>query len=117
MPDEGKVVKTAHERYWAVWGDTEAASESFKNKRTMTDYTKFDWARDRYDLSRWADCEASEPSVDLEAVTEPIDCCEHKLKLSECDRIYEEFGIEKGTDLYVDCNMWLLNQGPQLVEG
>jgi hypothetical protein len=27
--------------------------ESFLDERTMDNYTKFDWARDRYDLSRW----------------------------------------------------------------
>lgn len=59
----------------------------------------------------------SVPSVDLEAVEVPVDCREHTLKMSEADKVYEEFGVESGTDLMFQCNMWLLNSGPQLVEG
>lgn len=59
----------------------------------------------------------SEPSVDLATVERQVDCTEHKLKISECDKVYEEFGVKGGTDLYMQCNMWLLCSGPQLVEG
>lgn len=59
----------------------------------------------------------SEPSVDLATFKGQVDCSKHRLKISECEKIYEEFGVEKGTDLEMDCNMWLLNSGPQLVEG
>ena len=59
----------------------------------------------------------SEPSVDLATVEGQVDCSKHRLKISVCEKIYEEFGVEKGTDLEMDCNMWLLNSGPQLVEG
>ena len=59
----------------------------------------------------------SEPSVDLATVERAVDCREHRLKLSELDKIYEEFGVESGTDLYVSCNMAVLQSGPQLVEG
>jgi hypothetical protein len=59
----------------------------------------------------------SEPSVDLATFEGQVDCTKHKLKISECDKIYEEFGVEDGTDLAMECNMWLLGSGPQLVEG
>lgn len=59
----------------------------------------------------------SEPSVDLATVERQVDCREHRLKMSECDKIYAEFGVEPGTDLALQCNMWLLGSGPQLIEG
>ena len=59
----------------------------------------------------------AEPSVDLDKIESPIDCRDYRLKMSVCDKVYEEFGVENGTDLAFQCNMWLLNSGPQLVEG
>ena len=59
----------------------------------------------------------STPSVDLNDVTEenPVDCREHKLLLSEYEKILAEFKVEAGTELYCGCNMWMLQSGPQLV--
>lgn len=59
----------------------------------------------------------AEPSVDLETIETTIDCRDYRLKISECEKVYEEYGVKQGTDLYIQCNMWLLNSGPQLVEG
>lgn len=59
----------------------------------------------------------SVPSVDLDKVDGQIEPGDHKLKMSEYDRILEEFGVENGTDLMLSCNMFMLNQGPQLVNG
>lgn len=59
----------------------------------------------------------SVPSVDLDQVDEQIEPGDHKLKMSEYERILDEFGVENGTDLMLSCNMFMLNQGPQLMEG
>lgn len=68
----------------------------------------------------------SNPSVDIEKVTagHPVDCTKHNLPKSTYNTILREFGIFDETDkvvphkesLLVGCNMWMLNQGPQLVD-
>lgn len=57
----------------------------------------------------------SEPSVDLSTVEGMINPSEHKLKLSVYDEILEEFDVKPGTDEYLGCSMWMINQGPLLV--
>lgn len=57
---------------------------------------------------------SSEPSVDLCEVTETVNCWEHKLAVTEYDRICREFGVTG--DLETACNMWMLREGPQLVD-
>lgn len=55
----------------------------------------------------------SEPSVDLEAVTEQVDCCKHTIKMSVYDELVEEF-CENEDDKYA-ANMFMLMSGPQLI--
>lgn len=59
----------------------------------------------------------SMPSIDLQTVEGMINPSDHKLKMSEYDKILEEYGVKQGTDEYVACGFFMLNQGPQLVEG
>lgn len=64
----------------------------------------------------------SEPSVDLTATEEPVDCCEHTLTLSAYKKLVEELktalcGKVNEQDVNLACNMWVLQSGPQLVEG
>ena len=64
----------------------------------------------------------STPSVDLDAATSehPIDCCKHKLSTDEYNKILTEFGItdEQGNTIDHDrlywCDVWMLQNGPQL---
>ena len=55
------------------------------------------------------------PSIDIEATNETIDCCNHKIKMSDYERILAEFS-EGITDRVMWGNMWMLCSGPQLVE-
>lgn len=61
----------------------------------------------------------SVPSVDLDLVPEDeiVDCTKHTLLISEYEKILAEFGVEAGTCLMSDCNMFILMSGPQLKEG
>ena len=64
----------------------------------------------------------SEPSVDLNATEEQVDCCQHKLALSVYKKLVEELktalrGKVNEQDVNVACNMWALQSGPQLVKG
>lgn len=58
----------------------------------------------------------SEPSVDLNEVTEenPVNCCEHRLAISEYERICREFDVKDEYD--AACGMWMIQSGPQLVD-
>lgn len=56
----------------------------------------------------------SVPSVDLEKVTEIVDCREHRLSLAEYDNILRDFDVKEGTKERFACNMWVLQSGPQL---
>lgn len=58
----------------------------------------------------------AEPSLDLKEVSEPISPADYKLKISEYEKIMKEFGIQKGTDDYVDWKCWMLDRGPQLID-
>jgi len=69
---------------------------------------------------------AATPSVDLETVEGQVDCTKHTLPISVCDKVYADHDLEpfkgdgydnKRDDLRFSCNMWLLNSGPQLVQG
>lgn len=55
------------------------------------------------------------PSIDIEATNETIDCRNHKIKMSDYERILAEFS-EGITDRVMWGNMWMLSSGPQLVE-
>ena len=55
------------------------------------------------------------PSVDLELVTEQVDCCEYTIKISVYDSIIKEFCENKEEEM--SAHMWMLMSGPQLVEG
>lgn len=59
----------------------------------------------------------SVPSVDLDEVSEenPIKCSDYKLLCSVCDEIQEKYCKTKD-EIYAT-NIWLLQSGPQLVEG
>lgn len=64
----------------------------------------------------------SEPSVDLTATEEQVDCCQHKLRMSVYTRLVDElkaalYGKVNEQDVNVACNMWALQSGPQIVEG
>ena len=55
------------------------------------------------------------PSVDFDKA-EKIVPWEHQLKVSEYEAILKEFGVKEGTDEMFQCNMWMLNSGPQLAD-
>ena len=55
------------------------------------------------------------PSVDLELVTEQVDCCQYTIKMSVYDSIIKEFCENKEEEM--SAHMWMLMSGPQLVEG
>lgn len=58
----------------------------------------------------------SEPSIDLDKVStdKPIDCNDHKLKLSTCEEIIKEYCTTKNDE--EACNLWLLQNGPLLID-
>lgn len=60
---------------------------------------------------------AATPSVDINDIKEgeQIDCCAHSIKMSDYERILEEFA-EGITDRVMFGNMWMLSSGPKLVE-
>lgn len=59
----------------------------------------------------------SVPSVDLDLVEEgkQVDCTKHTIKMSVYDAILDEF-CENKEDRFA-CNMFMVQSGPQLVEG
>ena len=57
----------------------------------------------------------SEPSIDITTAEGPINPSDHRLELAEYDKILKEYDVQPGTDLYLACNMLILNKGPQLV--
>lgn len=57
----------------------------------------------------------SVPSVDLETVVGKVDCCKHTIKMSVYDAILAEFC--ENSDERFAANMFMLQSGPQLVEG
>ncbi len=57
----------------------------------------------------------STPSVDLELVTEQVDCCKHTILISVYDEILKEY-CENDEERFA-ANMFMLQSGPQLVEG
>lgn len=57
----------------------------------------------------------STPSVDLDLVTEQVDCTKHTLKMSVYDELLAEFC--ENSDERFACNMFMVQSGPQLVEG
>lgn len=59
----------------------------------------------------------STPSVDLDLVPEgeQVDCCKHTIKMSVYDQLREEYCENK--DDQVAVAMFMLQQGPKLIEG
>lgn len=57
----------------------------------------------------------STPSVDLEVITEQVDCTKHTIPMSVYGQLLEEF-CENENDR-MSANMFMLMSGPQLVEG
>ena len=59
----------------------------------------------------------SVPSVDLNLVPdgEQVDCCKHTIPMSVYDKVLEEF-CENDSDRFA-ASMFMLQSGPQLVEG
>ena len=57
----------------------------------------------------------STPSIDLDLVTEQVDCCKHTIPMSVYDQLLDEF-CESRDDWYA-ANMFMLHSGPQLVKG
>lgn len=57
----------------------------------------------------------STPSVDLDLVTEQVDCCKHTIPMSVYDELLAEY-CENDEDR-MSVNMFMLMSGPQLVEG
>lgn len=56
----------------------------------------------------------STPSVDLELVTEQVDCCKHTIPMSVYDELLAEY-CESNEDK-MQANMFMLMSGPQLVQ-
>ena len=57
----------------------------------------------------------STPSVDLDLVTEQVDCCQHTIPMSVYDELLAEY-CENADERFA-ANMFMLASGPQLVEG
>lgn len=57
----------------------------------------------------------STPSVDLELVTEQVDCCKHTIPISVYDQLRDEYC--ENDEERMSANMFMLMSGPQLVEG
>lgn len=57
----------------------------------------------------------SVPSVDLATTENTVDCTAHRLLQSEYEKLLKEFGVEPHTDEMLACNMFMLRQGPKLV--
>lgn len=57
----------------------------------------------------------STPSVDLELVTEKVDCCKHTIPMSVYDELLAEYC--ENADERTAANMFMLMSGPQLVQG
>ena len=56
----------------------------------------------------------STPSVDLELVTEKVDCCKHTIPMSVYDELLAEYC--ENADERTAANMFMLMSGPQLVQ-
>ena len=56
----------------------------------------------------------STPSVDLDLVTEQVDCTKHTIPMSVYDAIVEEYSETK--DDKFAAAMFMLQSGPQLIE-
>ena len=56
----------------------------------------------------------STPSVDLELVTEQVDCTKHTIKCSEYDKLLDEFC--ESSDERTAAHFFMLQSGPQLVQ-
>ena len=57
----------------------------------------------------------STPSVDIEVITEQVDCTKHTIPMSVYGQLLEEF-CENDEERW-SANMFMLMSGPQLVEG
>ena len=57
----------------------------------------------------------SVPSVDLTTTESTVDCTTHRLLQVEYEKLLKEFGVEPYTDEMLACNMFMLRQGPKLV--
>lgn len=57
----------------------------------------------------------STPSVDLEVITEQVDCTKHTIPMSVYGQLLEEFC--ENDEERMSANMFMLMSGPQLVEG
>lgn len=57
----------------------------------------------------------STPSVDLDLVTEQVDCCQHTIPMSVYDELVAEYC--ESDDDKMSANMFMLMSGPQLVQG
>ena len=57
----------------------------------------------------------STPSVDLELVTEKVDCTKHTIKISVYDELLAEY-CENADERFA-ANMFMLRSGPQLIDG
>ena len=57
----------------------------------------------------------STPSVDLEVITEQVDCTKHTSPMSVYGQLLEEFC--ENDEERMSANMFMLMSGPQLVEG
>lgn len=57
----------------------------------------------------------STPSVDLELVTEQVDCCKHTIPMSVYDQLLAEYC--ENEEEKMSANMFMLMSGPQLIQG
>ena len=57
----------------------------------------------------------STPSVDLDLVTEQVDCTKHTIPMSVYDELLAEYCETK--EERMSANMFMLMSGPQLIEG
>lgn len=55
----------------------------------------------------------STPSVDLDLVTEQVNCCDHTIPMSVYDEVLNEY-CENDMER-TSVNMWMVMSGPQLV--
>lgn len=60
----------------------------------------------------------STPSVDLDNLSagQQVNCSNHKLQLTEYNKILKEYQVAEESDELLACNMFMLQSGPLLID-
>ena len=60
----------------------------------------------------------STPSVDLDNLSagQQVNCSDHKLQLTEYNKILEEYEVKEDSDEMMACGMFMLQSGPLIID-